>query len=292
MPCGGDLSPSAARCRVVPKSSQSRSGCPCICNCTGPYPCALDMDRTVAPPVQDGPCTGGEARVRYVVVRLRTVHCVADGPAIRHSKVQGPEQVIKVSPRFPICSALVPNLLCACLRRGTATVLSPHPLRVWPGPLYLPRYPDPSIHPTLAATCGHGQRKTPQVVAHYNNHPLIILSLLLLQHSRPLRVSACSLLQLLLLLLHQTDPTTKYRRRLDRLSRLTSRLTRLCVAAPSLGHRHTEKPHTTHHNIPNRTRSTPSLTRDCDWYWLGTTGSGNWTELEPHFHPLVFYLLH
>lgn len=97
---------------------QSRSGCPCICilhwplpsAAPGPDPCALGRE-TVAPPVQDEPCTGGDGLLGLWV---RTVHCVADGPEIRHSKVQS----VWV-PMYPNLALFFPSPVHVLVRRGS-----------------------------------------------------------------------------------------------------------------------------------------------------------------------------
>lgn len=136
-----------------------------------------------------GPAQGAMAVVR-------TVHCVADGPEIRHSKVQ--------SAQVPMYPNLVPSLCvraCVCVRRGSRYLIGLIRTVNINRTFYLTRYNGPSLSdpgpPTHVRTValvvylptGTGREENTQV-AHTHTTPTQILSLLLLQHSRTLRVSA------------------------------------------------------------------------------------------------------
>lgn len=160
--------------------------------CTGLTPAALWDEDTVAPPVQDEPCTGGKAQ-------LRTVHCVADGPAIRHSKVQ-----VQVPNLLSLSQCTLPSLSCvgACAH-WYRYLIAHRPLHACDCNLYLSqvlRYPAPTLvcpRPWATLPCFSSYCPCPRAraeqntqVAHTHTTPTQILSLLLLQHSRTLRVSA------------------------------------------------------------------------------------------------------
>lgn len=145
----------------------------------------------------------------------RTVHCVADGPEIRHS--QGP--VLSRSPCTPILRlrllfCFLPSpvpvhvSMCACGVVAVTWSLLAEATHLSCS-CYLERYlgtPDPSLsrtlgpahlflaHPCPCLPTGTGSKvgRENTQVAHARTHttPTRILSLLLLQHSRTLRVSA------------------------------------------------------------------------------------------------------
>lgn len=105
--------PAAASSQSV---NQSRSGCPCICilhwplpnAAPGPDPCALGRE-TVAPPVQDEPCTGGDGLLG--LLGWVGAHSALCSRRTRNPSFQGP---VRPGPHVPqSCSACA----CACAAR-------------------------------------------------------------------------------------------------------------------------------------------------------------------------------
>lgn len=187
-----------------------------------PDPCALGR-ATVAPPVQDEPCTGGDARGAHSALCSRRT---------RNPSFQGP---ICPGPHVPQSALSLSVCVHVCVRRGSRySVVSTSSGRI-DRTFYPPRYNGPSLPdpgpPTHVRTValvvylahGHGQRKTPK-------SPIPI------QHPHRSSPSSCYNIpersaSLLCSLLHttaaaaaapdrQADKTTKYRLRHDLPSRL------------------------------------------------------------------------
>lgn len=100
----------SVKARPSSSSSQSRSGCPCIYlylhwplpSAPGPDPCALGRE-TVAPPVQDEPCTGGDGCCAHSALCSRRT---------RNPSFQGP---ICPGPHVPQSALLFPSTVCVAM---------------------------------------------------------------------------------------------------------------------------------------------------------------------------------